>query len=277
MSIKRFFSSLSRSNEDKNDEFKLFLTANNKSNFAPQAVDLGLPSGVLWADRNVGADAPEDGGIIICWGGHEGWRNGRLLYPNDSCYSQRSNTNMSIKIYTKYRTKPVHILADNKTVLDFEDDAACLFLGEKWVTPTKEEIQELIDNTDIENVNYRGYRYTSKINGNSIFLPEVLPKGPIGAIHPNQSWYWSSSLCPTIENTAYCLEQSDIYEVWSGIEIIERECALPIRPIIRRTNSEFKPQKFTSMPKEQNKAVCYREKAYGDSIKEIDQLFPFDF
>lgn len=28
-----------------------------------KAIDLGLPSGLLWADRNIGAATPEDGGL----------------------------------------------------------------------------------------------------------------------------------------------------------------------------------------------------------------------
>ena len=31
-------------------------------------VDLGLPSGTLWATRNVGADKPEDIGDYFAWG-----------------------------------------------------------------------------------------------------------------------------------------------------------------------------------------------------------------
>lgn len=31
-------------------------------------VDLGLPSGLLWADRNVGADSPYDYGDFFAWG-----------------------------------------------------------------------------------------------------------------------------------------------------------------------------------------------------------------
>lgn len=33
-----------------------------------QAVDLGLPSGTKWADKNVGASSPSDNGILFVWG-----------------------------------------------------------------------------------------------------------------------------------------------------------------------------------------------------------------
>lgn len=38
------------------------------SNMTYEAVDLGLPSGLKWADRNVGASSPEDFGSYFQWG-----------------------------------------------------------------------------------------------------------------------------------------------------------------------------------------------------------------
>lgn len=37
------------------------------------SVDLGLPSGKLWADRNLGADNPEDTGLYYAWGETTGY------------------------------------------------------------------------------------------------------------------------------------------------------------------------------------------------------------
>jgi len=45
---------------------------NSKSSSAPIAVDLGLPSGRLWADRNIGASSPEDVGLYFSWGNTDG-------------------------------------------------------------------------------------------------------------------------------------------------------------------------------------------------------------
>ena len=227
-----FFKSMSHSNENKSVDIEKLFNADN-SIVSPQPIDLGLPSGILWADRNVGARIPEDHGIVVKWGGISGWRDGHHLFPEDGHFHPIGES-MSKVIFTKYRTQPMHISADEKINLDPEDDAAHVFLGEKWFIPTKEEIQELIDNTDIERITCVGFRYTSRINGNTIFLPTVMPGNFHGTVWSEQCWYWSSSLCPFGENLeSYCLEQSDIYEVSCRVSAFFRDCDLPIRPIIR--------------------------------------------
>lgn len=232
MGISNILNLLFHSNENKAVDIEALISADN-SIVSPQPIDLGLPSGTLWADRNVGARTPEDHGIVVKWGDVSGWRDGHHLSP-DNGHFYPICASMSKTIFTKYRTQPVHISADNKIILDPEDDAAHVFLGEKWTTPTKEEIQELIDNTDIEHINVIGFRYTSRINGNAILLPTVMPGNFHGAVRSEQCWYWSSSLCPLSENSeSYCLEQSDIYEVSGRVSVLFRECELPVRPIIR--------------------------------------------
>ena len=232
MNISKFFNLFSHSNENKAADFETLFTADN-SIVSPQPIDLGLPSGTLWADRNVGARTPEDHGIVVKWGGVSGWRDGHHLSPNDGRFHP-IGASMSKTIFTKYRTQPVHISADKKMILDPEDDAAHVFLGEKWITPTKEEILELIDNTDVEYITCVGFRYTSRINGNTILLPSVVPGNFHGCVRSEQCWYWSSSLCPLGENSeSYCLDQSDIYEVSCKVSVFFRDCELPVRPIIR--------------------------------------------
>ena len=71
--------------------------------------------------------------------------------------------------------------------------------GKAWRMPTKEEFEELINpaNSSVEEAtqgDVKGYRITSKKNGNSIFLPVSGDKG-----------YWSSTGC-TNYPAAWCLE-----------------------------------------------------------------------
>ena len=47
------------------------------SNCTYNVVDLGLPSGLKWADRNVGATSPEEYGSYFQWGDTEGFTHGR--------------------------------------------------------------------------------------------------------------------------------------------------------------------------------------------------------
>lgn len=146
-----------------------------------QYVDLGLPSGTLWATCNVGASAPEDTGNLYAWGEIEtkdeyNW----ITYQwcdGDKCNS----TNQTL---VKYCDRGHYGVPDGKVTLEAEDDVANVNWGGDWHMPTKEEFQELIDNTTRKWTklnNVRGYLMTGT-NGNSIFLPEGVNR------------YWSSSL-----------------------------------------------------------------------------------
>ncbi|MBO5703636.1 MAG: fimbrillin family protein [Bacteroidaceae bacterium] len=142
------------------------LTNGEKLNTLPEyAVDLGLPSGTLWADRNVGADAPEAYGDYFAWGETEP----KSTY-NWSTYKW---CNGSDEVMTKYCTDSSFGAIDGNTILDLEDDAAYVNMGEEWRMPTLEEQEELCSEctwlwTTQNGVN--GYKVTGD-NGNSIFLP----------------------------------------------------------------------------------------------------------
>jgi hypothetical protein len=92
-------------------------------------VDLGLPSGLKWADRNVGAEKPEDFGLYFAWGeaqGYSGITSEKGFYWGDYKFSsgQTSSTSTTFKGVTKYNTKSASGTVDNKLVLEQVDDAA---------------------------------------------------------------------------------------------------------------------------------------------------------
>ena len=131
-----------------------------------QYIDLGLPSGTLWADRNIGATEPEEYGDFYAWGETEP----KNEYTCDNYKWGKKST--------KYNKK------DGKTVLDPEDDVVYLKTKGKAHIPTEEQIQELIDNTTTENQTINGVAgklYKSKVNDNTIFLPYA------------GDWFFSSS------------------------------------------------------------------------------------
>ena len=97
-----------------------------------ECVDLGLPSGTLWATCNVGATNPEGYGDYFAWG--------ETANKEKYKWSTYFDTNNFGKTYTKYYNN------GGKTVLDPEDDAAHVNWGGSWRMPTKAEWQELIDN-----------------------------------------------------------------------------------------------------------------------------------
>ena len=131
-------------------------------------VDLGLPSGTLWATCNVGAVTAEEYGDYFAWGEtqpkkHYSWRTYKWC-------------NKEWNKLTKYCDKTSYGdngFADNLTTLESCDDAATANLGNGWRTPSSTEIQELIDNCRC------GWRKLNRTigllftgpNGNSIFLP----------------------------------------------------------------------------------------------------------
>ena len=89
-------------------------------------VDLGLPSGLLWAECNIGASEPEEAGYSYRWGEVE------ADIVNEGYKFKDGNT------YTKYTKK------DAKTTLEPEDDAATVLWGKNCHIPTKKEFEELV-------------------------------------------------------------------------------------------------------------------------------------
>ncbi len=151
-------------------------------------IDLGLPSGLKWATHNVGASSPEEYGDYYAWGETEEKSN-----YDWSTYKWYKGTSNSM---TKYCTDSYYGRVDNKTVLEPSDDVAHIKWGGSWRMPTKEEFQELIDNCTWKWTTYKGtkgYKVTSKKNGNSIFLPaagyrygtELIHRGLFGSYRPS--------------------------------------------------------------------------------------------
>ena len=155
------------------------------------AVDLGLPSGTLWSDRNVGAKSPQDDGAYFSWG------NTEPHFPkeqNDWGYTEDVKDGCSFDSRTYEKT----VGAKLKDDIDLEHDAAHAFMGGDWHMPTSEQFRELYDycaweRKTIEGVN--GYLVTSMVNGNSIFFPAAGFRNGTGLhSHGSNGYYWSSSL-----------------------------------------------------------------------------------
>ena len=127
-------------------------------------VDLGLS--VKWATCNVGANKPEDYGDYFAWGETKP----KSTY-NWSTYKWCRG---SYDTQTKYNTKGSYGTVDNKKTLELSDDAARANWGGAWRMPTDAEFAELREQctwTWTTQNGVKGYKVTSKSNGNSIFLP----------------------------------------------------------------------------------------------------------
>ena len=137
-------------------------------------VDLGLPSRLKWATKNVGATKPEEYGEYFAWGETEP--------KTDYSWSTYKWCNGSYDTQTKYNTNASYGTVDSKKVLDPEDDAAHVNWGGSWRMPTMAEWKELSDNctwTWTDNYNGTGVKgriVTSNMPGytdRSIFLPSA--------------------------------------------------------------------------------------------------------
>ena len=129
-------------------------------------VDLGLPSGTLWATRNVGAENPEDYGDYFAWGEVE-----PKDYYHGSTYVWNDSETNTIHL-SKYCTKENNGIVDNKTVLDPEDDAARVNYP-NGQTPSMEQFNELKENCTWAWSELNGVvgLLVTGTNGNTMFLP----------------------------------------------------------------------------------------------------------
>lgn len=149
-------------------------------------VDLGLPSGTMWATCNIGASSPEDYGDMFAWGEtatKDNYNKGTYAFADGDSY-------------TKYTS------SDGKTQLDLEDDAAHVQWGGDWRMPTADDFAELNENncTWTWDDSRKGYEVKSKANGNSIFFPcagynWLFPGGDEG----ESGYYWTSTLQTCVE------------------------------------------------------------------------------
>ena len=174
-------------------EENITLTAKFKFRTNPNGheyIDLGLPSGLKWATCNVGATKPEEYGGYYAWGETEEKEN--------YSWSTYKWCNGSENTLTKYCTNSYYGTVDNKTTLDPEDDVAHVKWGGSWRMPTIEEQKELLNNctwTWTTQNGIKGYKVTSKTNGNSIFLPAAGYRYGTGLdLSGSNGFYWSSSL-----------------------------------------------------------------------------------
>lgn len=182
-------------------------------------VDLGLPSGTLWATCNLGADNPEDFGDYYAWGevmpkAVYYWNNYRYCTVVDSSV-----------VMTKY------CIADSLMVLEPVDDAARASWGNEWRMPTSEDWKELYLKTNCEWTTRNGVDgvLLTGLNGNSIFLPAA-------GYHIDDEFesiglgiYWSSTRQTTFQESAWTFHFN--YDYWHVCGTYERNRGHVIRAV----------------------------------------------
>ena len=213
----------------------------NSSGETPEYVDLCLPSGTLWATCNIGANSPYEYGDYFAWGETEPkstFTVGTYKYCNGGFY-----------LLTKYCNDPSYGdngFTDYLSILLPEDDAATMTKGEDWCMPTKEQWQELFDNTDQAWTTQNGvFGLLLTTNCNSLFLPAAghyngNNTGNVGYDIEgvgSEGFYWSSTLDTNYPITSY---HYSFISNGGGMATDFRYSGQTIRPV-RKTNSPTPP------------------------------------
>lgn len=198
-------------------------------------VDLGLPSGTLWATMNIGATSIFDPGTLFAWGETETKES-----FNKSNYKWIENG-----LLTKYNIDEQYGIVDNKMNLDLEDDVAHVQWGGTWTLPTSVFVQELRDNCRIEYFDLY-IKLTSNINNKSIYFFNDGQYNDYLTSQNNSSYLYNTTFCT---NTNYFYVYSSY--IYSGQFV---------RPIIKK-----KLDLCTITYKDENTVLFTDQIQYGNS------------
>ena len=165
-------------------------------------IDLGLASGTMWATCNVGADKPEDYGLLFQFGRVDGYKYG----DKNNKFVEDDLTTTSGKVYKE------------TDVLDLDDDAAHVNMGGVWRMPTICQLKELYNNTTykVEIINgVKGMLFISNINSKRLFVPFAgyWYNGSFAAVG-SSARVWSSQVHAYNAHYAYrlsCYSSDDAY------------------------------------------------------------------
>ncbi len=179
-------------------------------------VDLGLPSGLLWAETNLGASEATAAGDYFAWG--------ETATKTDFT---KDNYKFGKDSFTKYSD------ADGKQTLESSDDAAVAAWKKPCRMPLDSEFKELLENTTATwttKNDVKGYEFKSKTNSNSIFLPAT----KYDDSH-KQGDYWTASMTVSVPMDYSLATYFQGKEGYSGIGGgVDRYYGNSIRPVASR-------------------------------------------
>ena len=172
-------------------------------------VDLGLPSGTLWATTNIGAVQPYQSGLFFAWGDTEGHgsdvSDGYLFNWESYKWGVVTGEDTWFTKYCSDSSRGLNGFTDGKYILDPEDDAAYVNWGPQWRMPSKEQFDELRSECEWYRMllgDVYGYEVVGP-NGNDIFLPDT--KWRIDDMLLDGGAFWSRTSNPEDVGGAYFL------------------------------------------------------------------------
>ncbi|MDE6695527.1 MAG: fibrobacter succinogenes major paralogous domain-containing protein [Muribaculaceae bacterium] len=162
-------------------------------------VDLGLPSGIKWATKNVGATNPEENGDYFSWGETEP----KIVYADTNCITYPKDFSSMLR----------ERIVDADGNLTKEHDAASINWGKEWRTPTDDEFKELVENCKWEFTELNGatgFQATGP-NGKSIFIIAAgyrLGAPPYQMGEYGFGDYWSATAVKELNRVSCCFGYS---------------------------------------------------------------------
>lgn len=138
-------------------------------------VDLGLS--VKWAKCNIDANSPEEIGSYFAWG-------------ETATKTEYSESNYFDNSYSKFKN------GGKKTICGTVNDIATKRFGKSWQMPTKEQIDELVNNLEWSYTTINGQEVLQGIasNGNSIIFPITGMYAGNSILSKSQGCYWGGEL-----------------------------------------------------------------------------------
>lgn len=234
-----------------NSSLTLYAVYNTTEPYETLLVDMGLPSGTLWASCNLGANSEKDFGNYYTFGDPDSRSEADCTAQNYKWYASGKDSSAKFKKYvlTKTYGNPV----DGRSIIEDEDNAAIKALGGHWDIPTAAQMQELLDNTTrtviydntTQLFTYKQYqiKFTAKNAGkdgkkNSIILPKC-GYIYIGKLYNNNLYggYRTKNIDKTKDCDCYLWfyaksNQPTEIESISVSKSTNRRCdGLPIRPV----------------------------------------------
>ena len=176
-------------------------------------VDLGLPSGTLWATCNVGANNPEDYGDYFAWGE----TTTKSTYSWSTYKYCRDGNYHKLTKYCDESGYGNNGFTDGKRTLDPSDDAATANWGDGWCMPTTDQITELNGKCTWNWTSRNGKNGYEVIgpNGNRLFLPAAgyrngTDRNSVGAM----GRYWTREFFDIFLEKARDLQFDSSYVSW---------------------------------------------------------------
>ena len=226
-----------------NTALKVEFSADYNEEWCAEYVDLGLPSGKLWATHNLGATSPTGSGYYYAWGETEPYfkggkwcehpsHNASITFNNFVGYGWANYLDGSAELWDA--SKEWYPYDETTKLLKSECDAASIALVGDWCMPTDADFTELIDNTtrswvEAEGQNTTaGYKVTSKAESNqSLFLPAASYRSGTGFNGEGTGNYWSSSRGGDVKLGRYLNFGLDNF----GVNSKNRYLGFTVRPV----------------------------------------------